>query len=81
MKFLNKQQVIGDTVFNVLKLNDYQVDANERPLYPPKITSVEVIINPFDDIKPRDPSQIKCLQDKLKAKATSKDDRSQFKKK
>eukprot|EP01114_Cavostelium_apophysatum_P017923 TRINITY_DN5426_c0_g1_i1.p1 TRINITY_DN5426_c0_g1~~TRINITY_DN5426_c0_g1_i1.p1 ORF type:complete len:539 (-),score=195.90 TRINITY_DN5426_c0_g1_i1:14-1474(-) len=46
-------KVTGDTIFNILKLNDLQVDENERPLYPPKIISAEILSNPFDDIKPR----------------------------
>ena len=28
-------------------------DANERPLYPPRIKSTEIVLNPFDDIVPR----------------------------
>ena len=31
-----------------------EVDANDRPLYPPRILSTEVVHNPFDDIAPRD---------------------------
>ncbi|CAG8768720.1 16213_t:CDS:2, partial [Acaulospora colombiana] len=46
-------KVAGDTIFNVLKIGELEVDENERPLYPPKITSVEVVHNPFDDIVPR----------------------------
>ena len=44
----------GDTIFNALKLNDFEVDENEVPLYPPKILSAEIIVNPFDDIVPRE---------------------------
>ncbi|CAG8591717.1 1209_t:CDS:10, partial [Diversispora eburnea] len=46
-------KVVGDTIFNVLKIGELEVDKNERPLYPPKILSTEVIWNPFDDIVPR----------------------------
>ncbi|RHZ89882.1 hypothetical protein Glove_9g107 [Diversispora epigaea] len=46
-------KVVGDTIFNVLKIGELEVDKNERPLYPPKILSTEVIGNPFDDIIPR----------------------------
>jgi peptidyl-prolyl cis-trans isomerase SDCCAG10 len=30
-----------------------ELDKNERPLYPPKIISVRIVDNPFDDIVPR----------------------------
>ncbi|CAG8510451.1 3534_t:CDS:2, partial [Racocetra fulgida] len=46
-------KVVDDTVFNVLKIGELETDENERPLYPPKIISTEVIWNPFDDIVPR----------------------------
>lgn len=47
-------QVVGDTVFNVLKANDLEVDEEtERPVYPPKIVRAEVLWNPFEDIVPR----------------------------
>jgi len=46
-------KVTGDTIFNVLKMNESEVDANERPIYPPKILSTELLWNPFDDISPR----------------------------
>ncbi|KAL3102324.1 hypothetical protein niasHS_003733 [Heterodera schachtii] len=46
-------KVVGNTIFNLLKLNEYEVDKNERPIYPHKITSAKVLVNPFDDINPR----------------------------
>ncbi|KAJ1559096.1 hypothetical protein HK405_012027, partial [Cladochytrium tenue] len=46
-------KVVGNTVFNLLKLGESETDDNERPLYPPKLISVEVLSNPFDDIEPR----------------------------
>lgn len=46
-------KVVGETLFNVLKIGELEIDENERPLYPPKITSTEVVWNPFDDIIPR----------------------------
>ena len=36
-----------------MKLNDYEVDKNERPTYLHKITGAKILVNPFDDIKPR----------------------------
>ncbi|KAG0369574.1 Peptidyl-prolyl isomerase cwc27 [Gamsiella multidivaricata] len=46
-------KVEGDTIFNVLKIGGLEVDKDERPLYPPKVTSCTIIVNPFDDIVPR----------------------------
>lgn len=46
-------KVGGDTIYNVLKLENGDIDANERPLYPYKINKTEVLLNPFSDIEPR----------------------------
>ncbi|CAO3682877.1 unnamed protein product [Umbelopsis vinacea] len=46
-------RVEGDTIFNVLKMGELETDENERPLYPARIKTTEIILNPFDDIAPR----------------------------
>ncbi|KAL1920615.1 uncharacterized protein VTP21DRAFT_992 [Calcarisporiella thermophila] len=46
-------KVVGDTIFNVIRMGQLDIDSNERPLYPPKIITTEVLNNPFDDIIPR----------------------------
>lgn len=46
-------RVVGDTLYNVLKIGETELGENERPLYPPKIQSITVIDNPFPDIVPR----------------------------
>lgn len=46
-------KVGGDTIYNVLKMQDGEIDANERPTYPYKIVKTEILLNPFDDIVPR----------------------------
>lgn len=43
----------GDTVFNLLRLNEFITDSNDRPESPPIILNAEVVWNPFDDIVPR----------------------------
>ena len=50
-------KVTGDTVFNMLKLQDAIVDRNERPEYPQRIIKTEILKNPFDDIVPREGSR------------------------
>ncbi|EPS58643.1 hypothetical protein M569_16170 [Genlisea aurea] len=57
--FLDKKHTIfgkvtGDSIFNLIQLGEIETDKDDRPLEPlPKILSVEVLWNPFDDIVPR----------------------------
>ncbi|XP_059662020.1 peptidyl-prolyl cis-trans isomerase CYP57 isoform X2 [Cornus florida] len=47
-------KVTGDSLYNLLRLGEVETDKNDRPIEPPpKIISVEVLFNPFDDIVPR----------------------------
>ncbi|XP_015884465.2 peptidyl-prolyl cis-trans isomerase CYP57 [Ziziphus jujuba] len=51
-------KVTGDSIYNLARLGDIETDKDDRPLeQPPKILSVEVLWNPFDDIVPRAPSK------------------------
>ena len=50
-------KVVGDTVYNMVKLQEGETDENERPLYPNKILKARVISNPFTDIVPRETIQ------------------------
>lgn len=45
-------KVTGDTIFNMLKLQEGLVE-DERPVYPHKIIKTEILNNPFSDIVPR----------------------------
>ncbi|KAG5874027.1 hypothetical protein JTB14_032003 [Gonioctena quinquepunctata] len=45
-------KVTGETIFNVLKLEDGLIE-DETPVYPHKILKTEVLNNPFPDIEPR----------------------------
>ncbi|GMH06941.1 hypothetical protein Nepgr_008781 [Nepenthes gracilis] len=50
-------KITGDSIYNLLRLGDVETDKNDRPLDPPpKILSIEVLWNPFDDIVPREVS-------------------------
>ncbi|TRM56860.1 cyclophilin-like domain-containing protein [Schizophyllum amplum] len=44
---------VGDTVYNVVKIGDMEIDKTGRPVYPPKILRARVPENPFPDIVPR----------------------------
>ncbi|XP_055377275.1 spliceosome-associated protein CWC27 homolog [Condylostylus longicornis] len=60
-------KVTGDTVFNMLKLEDGMVDHNERPMYPNKILKTEILNNPFNDIEPRE-NMVRKEEKKKKSK-------------
>ncbi|XP_004623107.2 peptidyl-prolyl cis-trans isomerase CWC27 homolog [Octodon degus] len=68
-------KVTGDTVYNMLRLTEVDIDNEERPRNPHKIKSSEVLFNPFDDIVPREikkPKKDKPEEEikKLKPKGT-----------
>ncbi|XP_517739.3 spliceosome-associated protein CWC27 homolog isoform X1 [Pan troglodytes] len=68
-------KVTGDTVYNMLRLSEVDIDDDERPHNPHKIKSCEVLFNPFDDIIPREikrPKKEKPEEEvkKLKPKGT-----------
>lgn len=46
-------QITGNTIFNLLSVSDVDTDAQDRPVNPPRLVSVEVLWNPFDDVVPR----------------------------
>ncbi|KAL7753655.1 Peptidyl-prolyl isomerase cwc27 [Sorochytrium milnesiophthora] len=69
-------KVVGDTLFNVLEMANQDVDAQERPLYPPKILSVEIVRNPFDDIVPRITAEERRRQQELVQRATASEEQT-----
>ena len=52
-------------------MNEFPVDADERPLFPPKILSTEVLLNPFEDIVPRESKRAKPEPEKHETKPKS----------
>lgn len=48
-------RVEGDTIYNLARMGEAEVEAgSERPQYPTKITSTEVLVNPFKDMVRRE---------------------------
>ncbi|KAK4152032.1 cyclophilin-like domain-containing protein [Chaetomidium leptoderma] len=48
-------RVAGDTIYNLAKMGEAEVaEGSERPLYLLKITHIEILINPFEDMKKRE---------------------------
>uniref|UniRef100_A0A7S4UWM0 PPIase cyclophilin-type domain-containing protein n=2 Tax=Guillardia theta TaxID=55529 RepID=A0A7S4UWM0_GUITH len=63
-------KVTGKTIFNLDAMGASECDQDDRPLYPPRILSTEVLLNPFDDIIPREvaPKQQEEEKPKIKVK-------------
>ncbi|KAM7190516.1 Cyclophilin-like domain containing protein [Rhypophila sp. PSN 637] len=48
-------RVAGDTIYNLAKMGEAEVEeGTERPLYPMKITHIEILINPFESMQKRE---------------------------
>ncbi|KIO34128.1 hypothetical protein M407DRAFT_17038 [Tulasnella calospora MUT 4182] len=60
---------VGDTFFNALKIGQAEIGSDERPVYPPKIRTVKIVDNPFDDIVPRITAAEKRAQQKAREAA------------
>jgi peptidyl-prolyl cis-trans isomerase SDCCAG10 len=67
-------KVTGDTVYNLLVLNDAPCDDNNRPLgsNPPRIISAEILSNPFPDITPRETKPVDIQEDEKPKKKKKK---------
>jgi len=68
-------KVVGDTIFNMVRLSEGYLEDGDRPKYPHKILSTRVLVNPFPDIEPRQSIQqevtkLKKEKPKSKMKAT-----------
>lgn len=64
-------RVEGDTIYNVAKMGEIEVGAEERPVYPVRITGVEILVNPFTDMVKRErfaAPEISKTQEKKKSK-------------
>lgn len=47
-------RVAGDTIYNLAKIGESEVEpGSERLLYPVKIQRIEILVNPFDDMQKR----------------------------
>ncbi|TPX10611.1 uncharacterized protein E0L32_008497 [Thyridium curvatum] len=47
-------RVVGDTIYNLAKIGESELEeGSDRPLYPIKITGVEILVNPFEDMQKR----------------------------
>lgn len=46
-------KITGDTIYNLSRFNELEVDDDDRPAHPPVLTRADVLWNPFDDLRPR----------------------------
>jgi len=71
-------RVVGDTVYNLMNMQNLDTDKQDRPLNPPKIISTKVLINPFDDIFVR--HETRKQQEEEEKKKKQKEEESKNKK-
>ena len=57
-------RVVGDTVFNLLRMGDAELGEGDKPLFPTKITGAEVLVNPFDDMVRREVKRVEVSTEK-----------------
>ncbi|ODN79478.1 peptidyl-prolyl isomerase CWC27 [Cryptococcus amylolentus CBS 6039] len=62
-------KVVGNTIYNVLSIGNMDIDAEERPLVPPKIRRIRIIENPFPDIQPRITAEERRAQNSARIEA------------
>ena len=43
-------KITGNSLYNLPRFNEIEVDGDDRPAYPPRIERFEVLLEPFDDI-------------------------------
>ena len=65
-------RVVGDTIFNVVKMGEAELGDEERPLYPTKITGAEVLVNPFEDMIKREVRRAQELKEEKEGKKRKK---------
>lgn len=46
-------KVVGQTIYNLVRINEVPVDKNDRPLDPPRVLRAELTWDPFGDLEPR----------------------------
>ncbi|OAD59151.1 Peptidyl-prolyl cis-trans isomerase CWC27 like protein [Eufriesea mexicana] len=65
-------EVTGESIYNMLKLEEVLVDENDGLLYPPRLLKSIILNNPFSDIIPRIIVQeSEEVKDSLKTKAAA----------
>ena len=65
-------KVVGETLYNLVRIGEMEVvEGSEKPIYDVKITSAEVLVNPFEDMVARVKEE-KKLEEEPKKKSSGK---------
>lgn len=46
-------KVVGDTIYNLVQMGEGEVDKDDAPLNPIRILTIDILVNPFDDMVPK----------------------------
>ncbi|PQE29866.1 peptidyl-prolyl isomerase CWC27 protein [Rutstroemia sp. NJR-2017a WRK4] len=65
-------RVEGETIYNVARMGEAELGEGDRPLWPTKITGVEVLVNPFKDMVRRERVAARVLEQQGEKKAPEK---------
>ncbi|PQE09821.1 peptidyl-prolyl isomerase CWC27 protein [Rutstroemia sp. NJR-2017a BBW] len=65
-------RVEGETIYNVARMGEAELGEGDRPLWPTKITGVEVLVNPFKDMVRRERVAARVLEQQAEKKAPEK---------
>lgn len=65
-------RIVGDTIFNLLKMSEAELGDGGRPLYPTKIIGAEVLVNPFEDMLKREIKRTEIAKGQASALKKSK---------
>ncbi|KAF4123657.1 peptidyl-prolyl cis-trans isomerase SDCCAG10 [Geosmithia morbida] len=66
-------RVAGETIYNLAKIGESEVvEGTDRPMYPVKIDRVEILVNPFDDMKKRERVAVPSTAQKKKPEKRKK---------
>lgn len=66
-------KIVGDTVYNLVRMGELETEeGGDRPLFPPKVTGAEVLVNPYEDVGPKEAKNVEVVGDKGKKKAAAK---------
>ncbi|KAM3078055.1 Peptidyl-prolyl isomerase cwc27 [Clarireedia jacksonii] len=65
-------RVEGETIYNVARMGEAELGDGDRPLWPTKITGVEVLVNPFKDMVRRERVAARVMEQQGEKKAPEK---------
>lgn len=51
-------RITGDTIYNLMAMEKLDTNTMDQPITPPVILGTQVLLNPFDDVYPREPTVV-----------------------